>query len=287
MAATSPKIQLLQASVDEGDDESHFRFLVDGKFVKYVTVDPKLYTVDDMCFAPILISLLPPFPAGDWNDGHVKRDSKTSQPHFARMTRTQFPGVKHTWHATSVDHLELHMGRKLRLNVYEAMGRRFNDTVVAKFAIFPWEIPYLEAETVAYEWIEGRKIGPKFLGHLTEEDRVIGFLIERIPDRQHASPEDLSLCQQTLSRLHKLGIRHGDVNRHNFLIHHGQAILIDFDSASKCNDSKALKEEFQSLQRELKDASGRGGSLVVTDGHGKLVRAGRSPSKYRTMLTSG
>ena len=71
---------------------------------------------------------------------------------------------------------------------------------------------------VPYEWIDGHQIGPEFLGHLTEEGRVIGFLIERVFDCRHATPEDLSLCQHTLAKLHKLGIKHGDTNKHNFLI---------------------------------------------------------------------
>lgn len=67
------------------------------------------------------------------------------------------------------------VGEKLRTGVYEVTCPRFDTFVVAKFARFEWEIQYLENETVAYEWIDGRKIGPRFLGHLTEGDRVIGF----------------------------------------------------------------------------------------------------------------
>lgn len=49
MANTTLKIKVLQASVDP-DDESEFRILVDGRFTKYLTIDPGLYEVDDMCF---------------------------------------------------------------------------------------------------------------------------------------------------------------------------------------------------------------------------------------------
>ena len=62
------EIELLQASVDE-DSESNFRLLHRGEFVKYVTVAPKVFANEDMCFAPTLIPLLPTFPTGDWNDG--------------------------------------------------------------------------------------------------------------------------------------------------------------------------------------------------------------------------
>ena len=98
------------------------------------------------------------------------------------------------------------VGEKLRTGIYEVKGHMFGPgdaVVVAKFARFDWEIQYIENETTVYQWIDGHNIGPRFLGHLTEDARVIGFLMERI--------QDLEPCQQTLSRLHCLGIRHGDI----------------------------------------------------------------------------
>jgi len=258
------EVELLQASIDE-HDESHFRFLVDKKFVKYVTIDAGLYSVEDICFAPALIPLLPAFPPSDWNDGHLAKDPETSKPVFSRAVRQQFPGVKSTWHDTFVDHLELKSGRKLRSNVYEVSSPRFPSTVVAKFALFSWEIPHLEAETAAYQWIDGRGIGPRFLGHLTEEGRVIGFLIERIAESRHAGPADLSACQEALSRLHRLGVRHGDVNKHNFLIHEGRATMIDFDCARQFDNQEPLRMEFESLPARLMDNSGRGGCEVISN----------------------
>lgn len=154
------------------------------------------------------------------------------------------------------------MGKKLCSNVYEATSPRFSSTIIAKFARFSWEIPYLDSETAAYEWINGHQIGPEFLGYLTEEGRVIGFLIERVLDCRHATPEDLSLCQHTLANLHELGIKHGDTNRHNFLMRNRKATLIDFDSAERCDDPKLLRDEFQMLEQQLWDDSGRGGSIM-------------------------
>ncbi len=100
------------------------------------------------------------------------------------------------------------MGDKLRFNVYEASTPQFDQPIVVKFAQFPFEIPYLDSETSAYQWIQNHQIGPRFLGHLTEEGRVIGFAMERIT----STPEDLALCQQTLSKSHRLGIKHGDAD---------------------------------------------------------------------------
>ena len=109
--------------------------------------------------------------------------------------------------------MELRIHRKFRPNVYEATYSEFSVAVVVKLACFPWEIPQLDAETRVYRWIEGHSVGPAFLGHISEEGRVVGFAMELIVDAQDAGIEHLSLCQQALKRLHQLGIKHGDVNR--------------------------------------------------------------------------
>ena len=85
------------------------------------------------------------------------------------------------------------------------------------------------------------KIGPRFLGHLTEEGRVIGFAIERITNFRHAKPEDLALC----------------------LIHDDRVKLVDFNCASQCNDAEVLEKEFRGLEKDLSDKSGKGSSWVV------------------------
>jgi hypothetical protein len=216
MPDTVPDIHLLQASVDsEEEDQSDFRILVDHKSIKYLIIDPGLYNTRDMCFGPPLISMLPSLPPGDWNTGYISRNPANGCPHFARVTKAELPGVTHLWHPLRVDYMDLHMGNKLRSNVYEATSPRFPSTIIAKFALFSWQVLYLDAETRAYQWIESQSIGPKFLGHISEDGRAIGFITEKVVDGRHATPDDLSLCQTILSRLHRLGIKHGDVNKHN------------------------------------------------------------------------
>jgi len=185
-------------------------------------------------------------------------------PHFSEVTKVQLPSISHLWHPVQIDHLELCMGRKLRSNVYEATTPYFDLPIVVKFARFPFEIPYLNSETSAYQWIQNHQIGPQFLAHLTEEGRVIGFAMERIINCRHATSDDLALCQQALSKLHRLSIKHGDINKHNFLIHDVQATLVDFDCALQCDNVKVLEEEFRGLEKELSDMSGRGGRVIVT-----------------------
>ena len=259
--------KLLQASLDHLDEVEHeFRILVDGKFVKYLTIDPKLYSTEDMCFEPILKSILPPLPPGDWNTGRISRNCADGRPHFSEIKKIELPGVTHLWHPVQIDHLDLHLGQRLKANVFEATSPQFDLPVIVKFATFPYEIQYLDSETSAYQWLQNHQIGPRFLGHVTEEGRVIGFAIERVTNFRHGMPDDLALCQQALSKLHRLNIKHGDINKHNFLIHDDRVTLIDFDCASQCTDAEVLEKEFRGLEKELSDMSGRGGRTVRVNG---------------------
>lgn len=261
MAGQSPNIQLLQASVD-AEDESYFRILIDDKFIKYITIEPGLYDTDDLCFGPSFVSLLPPLPPGDWNVGRISLNSATGAGHFASVSRERLPGIKQAWHPLRIDYLELKLGQKLKSNVYEATCPRLSSTFIVKFALFHWEIPQLEKETAAYEWVKDHQIGPEFLGHVTEEGRIIGFIMSRVEDGHHATPDDFDACHLALSELHSLGIKHGDINKHNFLVHGGKAILIDFDFASRNASRDELDDEMRSLSDFLRDASGRGGRVA-------------------------
>ena len=71
-------------------DEDDYRFLIDEQHVKYLTTAPGAFraanpTRYDRISGPILLGeLLPPFPAGDWNEEHVARDPETGMPTFVK-----------------------------------------------------------------------------------------------------------------------------------------------------------------------------------------------------------
>ena len=69
-----------------------------------------------------------------------------NQRHFQNQLVTPLASLQ-------VDHLGLHMGHKLRSNVYEVSAPQFDLPIVVKFARFSFEIPYLDSETSAYQWI--------------------------------------------------------------------------------------------------------------------------------------
>lgn len=146
-----------------------------------------------------------------------------------------------------MDYLDLELGQKWKSGVYEATIKSSPTEFFVKFARFDWEIEAVDHETVAHQWLQGQEIGPAFLGHVTEHGRVIEFLTEKVANTRHAGPQDIGACQIALAKLHGLGIKHGDVNRHNFLVRDGEAILIDFDCTRKCEDRDELGQEIGSL----------------------------------------
>ncbi|KAI5195582.1 alpha-galactosidase A precursor [Aureobasidium subglaciale] len=226
------KVQMLDASVDT-EDISDIRILVDHKY-------------------------------GRWNTAHISSDPSTGTPYFASATNKTLPAVTELWHPLFIEFLGFQMGKKLRSNVHEATCSQLNGKVVIKLAEFHWEMQWLNQETQAYQWIKDLNVGPKFLAHLTEEGRVIGFAMEHIQDARHAEPIDITLRQQALQRLHGSGIKHGDVNKHNILIRDDRATLIDFDNAARNQEASVLDAELNSLEAVLADQSGRGGIIVGT-----------------------
>lgn len=95
--ARNSNVQLLAVLVDwDDEEEGEYRFLVDGKDTKYVTVEPGVLPKDNRTFGPILIPLLPPFPPGDWNEGHVSKDPLSGQPVFSHYSRSDLSEISNT-----------------------------------------------------------------------------------------------------------------------------------------------------------------------------------------------
>lgn len=110
-----------------------------------------------------------------------------------------------------------------------------------------------------------RTSAPGFLGHLTEgkDGRVVGFVVEWIEDARSAGPGDFESCREALGRLHELGMKLGDINKHNFLVREGcDVVLIDFETAKKCS-AQELKDEMNNLKQSLEDPCFRGGVETI------------------------
>lgn len=135
-----------------------------------------------------------------------------------------------------------------------------DQTWVLKIARFRHEVPALQREVAAYSVLssQGFLLAPKFIGFAYEETkhRTVGFLMEdisgRVPDIR-----DLDQCMETVCKLHKSGIIHGDLNRYNFMMTQSGAKIFDFENSTTrgCAGTGAADEEIRTLASKLEDES--------------------------------
>lgn len=254
-------MEILSMYVDASDtdtEESIYRLRI-GSQVKYVTIEPGTFPSDVLSFPMDLLPLLPPLPPGNWVQVRVMRGSDGNPT--AQFMDVMLPEVREQWHPNKVDDLSLPLVKIItsRVRVVQYASR----PVVAKIARFDFEIAQMERETVVYRAIDGRGVGPAFLGHIVEGDRVIGFLVEQVHGRP-AGPEDLQGCHDAVQRLHAVDIIHGDPNKFNFRVaSDGTVTLIDFENAVLCGSAEQKNEELIALPAQLSETTGRGGVFIV------------------------
>jgi hypothetical protein len=159
-------------------------------------------------------------------------------------------GAQQCWHPKRIDLRELEPIKYFNPNVCQCAYQ--SQLAVAKIARFEFEIQYIEQESATYRAIDGHNIGPRVLGHLTENDRVMGILLEYIPARPGLS-SDLKVCLKTLQRLHEFKILLNDTNKFNFLVSiDGQrALVCDFSNSTLDADDERLKCEEEDLVKSL------------------------------------
>ncbi|KAG6176324.1 hypothetical protein E4U27_005273 [Claviceps purpurea] len=267
-------VRLLACEPNADTDDSYYRVLVDGRHVKYVITAPGTFCgcdKDNRTFEPVLLGeIFPPFPIGDWNKGHVARDPVTGQVTFIGTERVLLDEVRSGWQTVKFDELEFSRQDRLRHRVYVATHPRINGggPVLMKIANWPRELDRIETEIAVYQRICDQGVGPKFLGHVTEgpDGRVIGFITEWLGGARSAEPRDLDDCRKALARLHQLGIKHGDINKYNFLVREGHEVaLIDFEVSKLDCSHDELEEEMNALKDRLESTDPRGGSFVVQE----------------------
>lgn len=259
---------IISMDADEDNDyESNYRVQI-GNRIKYLVVEPG--TIDrDMRFFPL--DSLPPLPYDeDWTTAHISRNG-TDGEFQTSLSSPQLAGVKSIWHSNMVNCLDLERIEQLTAAAFEAICHSTlqlidppPETVIAKIARFEWEIPRFETETRIYQLLEGTGLAPAFLGHIHENGRVIGLLLEKATGHS-ASITDISKCEAALQQLHKLGLRHGDVNRYNFIIDADRVKLIDFEHTQENAIKGSLSEELKGLAAALEDDSGRGAGFGFHD----------------------
>ncbi|KAH7354225.1 hypothetical protein B0T11DRAFT_342349 [Plectosphaerella cucumerina] len=170
-------------------------------------------------------NILPPldYSSSTWKSATITRNPTTYELQSTLSADGQ-PGVTAIWNPRLVDCFDIERTEFLTLLTQECKWvTPFHqpETTIAKMARFYWEVPYIEAETQMYQVLDDTGIAPKFLGHIHEEGRVMGILLEKVTGGRSAEPADLERCKAALDRLYKLGYLHGDCNKYNFIIRPG------------------------------------------------------------------
>ncbi|KAK7427641.1 hypothetical protein QQZ08_005916 [Neonectria magnoliae] len=153
------------------------------------------------------------------------------------------PEIQTVWHEARVNVLSLKKKECLRSGVH---GVEYNgEPAIAKIACFKWDIARIEHKTWVYSILARHQsqhpnespIAPEFLGHLTENRRVMEFLLRRFKG-EPACVKGLASCEILVRRLHLLGLIHGDLNRYNFVVDRNSGTgmrLIDFEHVEQFN----------------------------------------------------
>ncbi|KEY73186.1 hypothetical protein S7711_04152 [Stachybotrys chartarum IBT 7711] len=264
----SPRIISMEFST-AGRDDCYYRILA-GTSVKYVTIQAGALDADLLMDMPLNFeNILPslPYTEHHWNQAYISRNA-TSGELESVLSQTDLPRVQTIWHSKMINFMDLERTEQLGLlaqecvwkqNLADGSGKRI---MIAKMARFPWEIRYIEKETQIYRLLEHSHIAPRFLGHVHEAGRVIGFLLEKVEGRP-ATWRDLKACEGALRHLHDLGVLHGDCNPYNFIVGPNEMVaLVDFENAKVDADKNMMEREIESLDEQFREDAGRGGDFM-------------------------
>ena len=232
-----------------------------GQNVRYLSINSQGIFPEAILEDPArLLAHLPELPDARYNRIHLRRRSNR-ELQYERYWTEEMPEVKTKWHRNLVDvttletlHVFTERVREVRL---PSGGR-----AIAKIANWPHQVMEMNAESHAYRLLTERQrpdhppLAPKVLGHLTENGRLVGLLLEKIVGRlpqgnqpldgPHATNghHDFVDCETALERLHDMHLAHGDVGGGNFIIEagSGRARPIDFEWALPLTSERKAKD---------------------------------------------
>ncbi|KAK1760010.1 hypothetical protein QBC47DRAFT_357820 [Echria macrotheca] len=242
----NPGARILGSTISNVEDDPNEYCIINGDEIKRITVDGSLISVRDRTFIPTVLSVVPPFPSGNWNTGYVDRDCRTGKAVFSSMRNVQLGAAQIIWHPGGREFAEFQYLRPITAQVSLAWHPCIG-LVILKIADCERVINNFVDETNMYGWIEGHDIGPRFLGHLMDHGIPFGIILEYIKDARQAEPKDLKACQKVLDKLHSLGIRHSDIQTHFLIRKNGDAVLISFSCATQNAPKDDLEAESQQL----------------------------------------
>ncbi|KAJ3577187.1 hypothetical protein NPX13_g3382 [Xylaria arbuscula] len=106
----------------------------------------------------------------------------------------------------------------------------------------------MENETEVYKRVNGLNLTPKFLGHVTCQGAVIGYVLEYLEDARTTTAKDMYARIKAVKKLHALGITHGCAHHQNFLRQGKDVLMIDFEE-SKFDDEATQARKGADIRR--------------------------------------
>lgn len=255
----------------------YYRIIIsESSFVKYLAIPDPAPSFPDVRGEKLAFTTV---PDGDWNIGYLISEAGTHRYSLGSTEKTALAGINKTWHSQKIDYMALkepdhdadgsdpQLKSHMFFHVYK---NHFGfDQVIVSYEWFPESVYGVEHETEIYALIDGHQIAPKFLAHVMEQSgdskdnssqRVIGYMVGKVPNARVATLEDLPVCKEVLARLHDLGIAHGALRPGDFLVINddkGQssALLQAFTAAYRTSNQSVLDAESKALEYAFQQAA--------------------------------
>jgi hypothetical protein len=245
-----------------GRQYAYYRILVASSAIKYLAFlppKPIFAAIPDVRGERLGFTVV---PRGDWNVGHLEHDTVTDRLVLQSTEKRALQGVADVWHLARVDCLSLgdalprdELQCALKMNAAIYPGQFGASQVVVNMECYPDDIFGVIQETRVHSQIDGHGIGPKFLGHVTENtERVCGYMLESLPARP-ATIDDLQTCKSVLAKLHDRKIVYGHLSSQSFLIVDGQALLHGFGGSFATDHQPLFEREMDSVEDVLRRGS--------------------------------
>lgn len=173
--------------------------------------------------------------ASDAHPTYVSFNTDDSGNCKYRFLVRPLPTIK-AWHPVVIDELSL-LKRRRWMRTKPLWRCEVNGKpAVAKCLLWPEYLEYTAQETEMYRIIDGHHLGPEFFGHLKRNGRIIGIIVAEV-EGHFPTVSDIPACLEILDRLHRLGVRHGDVHPENFIITQDGPVMIDFEAGGSWDDN--------------------------------------------------
>ncbi|KAK5625694.1 hypothetical protein RRF57_001410 [Xylaria bambusicola] len=198
--------------------------------------------------------VFPRFPIGSWNVGQIRR-FENGEIGFSQTYEKALVGIENAWHPTKIDFTKFKLiGQLGDFNLgrlWLAKHPRFNERrLFVKIEPWAnsWSIQSMENETRVYQRTYGLNLTPPFLGHVTYNGAIIGYVLEYLEGVETTKKADKNARIKAVKKLHALGITHGCAHHENFLKKGKDILLIDFQE-SKFDDKATEKLKARDINR--------------------------------------